>query len=295
MGKLKDHMIKEMKLKNFTSKTIEAYTLAVQSLAKYYNKSPLELSNTDLKDYFYHLLIEGMAPSTRHVAYYGIKFFYNIHNMSFLMDGILGPKIPRLLPPVLDQTDIQLILMNCHTLKYRTIFSLIYSSGLRLSEALKLKLFDVDFDRKIVTINASKNQKSRLTILSDKEIGILKKYINRYQPQDYLFFHPKDNTKPIRTGYIQRYFKKIIKRCNLNEKFHVHSLRHSFATHLLENNINLFYIMNLLGHSSINSTMIYLHMQRLDKLKIPSPLDISSINLDKNLEFSFNQIPLLCA
>lgn len=295
MGRLKDHMIQEMKLKNFNDKTIESYTLSVQSLARYFNKSPLHLKNEDLKQYFAFLINTGMSPSTRHVAYYGIRFFYNIHNMNFVLEGIKAPKRPKLIPPVLDQSSIQDIFMNCHTLRYRTIFSLIYSSGLRISEALNLKVYDIDFERKVISINKSKNNKSRLTILSDKEIEILKKYITRYQPKDVLFYHPKDVSKPIRSEHVQKYFKKLISKCGLDKKFHVHTLRHSFATHLLENNVSIFYIMKLLGHSSITSTMIYLHMQRLDTLNIQSPLDLCSISLEKGVDFSKKQIPLLCA
>lgn len=295
MGHLKDHMIQEMKLRNFNEKTIESYTLSVQSLARYFNKSPLLLKNDEIKHYFTFLINTGMSPSTRHVAYYGIKFFYSIHNMNAVLEGIKAPKRPKSIPPVLDQSSIQDILIHCHTLRYRTIFSLIYSSGLRISEALNLKISDIDFERKMISVNASKNNQSRFTILSDKEIEILKKYMTRYQPRDVLFYHPKDVSKPIRSDHVQKYFKHLIIQCGLDKRFHVHTLRHSFATHLLENNVSIFYIMKLLGHSSITSTMIYLHMQRFDNLNIHSPLDLCSINLEKGVDFSNKQIPLLCA
>ena len=295
MGILKDNMIAEMKLQNFSDKTIEAYTLSVQSMARYYNLSPLLLSSYDIKQYFLYLLNSGASPSKRYIAFYGIRFFYRIHDKEYLMCGIKPPRRPFVIPPVLDQSEIQDILMHCNTLRYRTIFSLIYSAGLRISEAVNLKISDIDFKRKVIFINNSKDYKSRLSILSSKESEMLKKYINRYQPTTFLFFNPRDKNKPIYTGHIQKKFKKIIAQCGLDNKFHVHTLRHSFATHLLENNTSIFYIMKLLGHSSIKSTMVYLHMQRLDLMSITSPLDNSSISLDKNVEFSSKQPSLLCA
>ena len=295
MGALKDNMISEMKLRNFSDKTIEAYTLSVQSMAKFYNRSPLLLTSYDIKNYFLYMLNSGASPSKRYVAFYGIRLFYSIHKREYLMKDIKAPRRPFVIPPVLDQSEIQNILMHCNTLRYRAIFSLIYSAGLRISEAVHLRITDIDFKRNVVFVNNSKDYKSRLSILSSKESEILKRYIHRYQPTTYLFFNPKDKNKAIQTGHLQNKFRKIVRQCGYNSKYHVHTLRHSFATHLLENNTSVFYIMKLLGHSSIKSTMIYLHMQRLDFMKIVSPLDTSSISLDKNIEIKDKQLSLLCA
>lgn len=295
MGALKNNMISEMKLLGFSGKNIEAYTLAVQSLAKHYNRSPLLLSSYEIKQYFLFLLNLGASPSKRYVAYYGIKLFYQIHNKEYLLSGIRAPKRPVSVPPVLSPEEIQDILVHCNTLRYRTIFSIIYSAGLRISEAVNLQVSDIDFKRKVISINNAKGNKSRLTILSDKASELLKKYMNRYQPTTFLFFNPNNKNVPIHTRHLQSKLKKIVFQCRLNPKIHVHTLRHSFATHLLENNTNIFYIMKLLGHSSITSTLIYFHMQRLDLLHISSPLDINSISLDKSLEISDKQLMLQCA
>lgn len=295
MGFLKENMISEMRLRNYSDRTIETYTIAVHKLAQFFNTPPTLLSRTDVKEYLLHLLDSGASPSKRYAAYYGIKLFYDIHHMAYILSDIPAPKRPFVIPPVLDQKEIQEILMNCTTLRYRTIFSIIYSAGLRIGEAMNLKTTDIDFSRRIIIINSSKNNKSRLTILSEKMIALLKKYINRYQPQDYLFFKKHDRAKPLNSSQVRNVFMRIIKQCGLNKKAHVHTLRHSFATHLLENNTNIYYIMKLLGHSSIKSTLIYLHMQRLDFQRIRSPLDTSSISLSKNIELKDNQYPLLSA
>ena len=185
------------------------------------------------------------------------------------------------IPDVLDESEIETILSYCRTLRYKMFFTLIYSAGLRISEALNLKVSDIDLLRKTIHIHSSKNAKGRYTLLSTKALTLLRFYMNRYKPESYLFFSKNDKTKQMSKRNSQDVFHRLVKEAHITKNAHVHTLRHSFATHLLENKTNLFYIMQLLGHASIKSTVIYLHMQRLDKMDITSPLDSSSISLDK--------------
>jgi integrase/recombinase XerD len=171
-------------------------------------------------------------------------------------------------------------------------FTLIYSSGLRISEALNLKVSDIDFLRKTIHIRSSKNMKDRYTILSTKASEMLNFYLNRYKPESLLFFVLSDKSRKMQKRYCQNIFHNLVKEAHISKNVHVHTLRHSFATHLLEHDTNIFYIMKLLGHSSIKTTIIYLHMQRLDKMNIKSPLDLSDITLN---DFQSSKLqPVLC-
>jgi integrase/recombinase XerD len=279
MGYLHDHMIIEMKLKGYSDTTIKMYTSCVRSLAFHYRKSPLSISQAEIRDYFAYLLNKSVSNCRLHIIYSSLKVFYSIHGQAHYLDFIPHPRPQYKLPEVLDQSEIQTILSLCRTLRYKLFFTLIYSSGLRISEALNLQLPDLDFIRKQIHIRLSKNRKDRYTIFSDKAILLFHTYINRYKPTSYLFFSKYDKGRPMQKRYCQQVFQNIVKSAKINKRVHVHTLRHSFATHLLESNTNLFYIMKLLGHASIQSTIIYLHLQRLDTLQLQSPLDQSSITL----------------
>jgi integrase/recombinase XerD len=288
MGALRDAMINEMKLCGYSEKTRKMYTKHVSRFAAHLGKSPLAASPQEVKDFFLDMVAKDISPSSLHVYYSAIKLFYHFHNRDRYLDRIPAPKVPFKLPAVLDQSEIQSILSRCRTLRHRTIFALIYSSGLRISEAANLACADIDFNRRLIHVRNSKNGKDRYTILGEKSAVLLRKYFNRYKPKSYLFYSPRNPDMPIPIRRIQQIFQELAAATNRKDA-HVHTLRHSFATHLLERDTNLFYIMKLLGHSHIGSTMVYLHMQRLDMLNIVSPLDSSSISVDKGLDCESGQ------
>jgi integrase/recombinase XerD len=280
MGHLRNHMIEEMKLRCYSDTTITMYTKCMYKLAYFYMKSPLVISQSEIRDFFLYLIDNRASQTTLHIFYCAIKVFYKIHGQPHYLDFMPHPKRSFKIPDVLDQSEIELILSLCRTLRYKTIFALIYSSGLRISEAINLKVSDLDMKRKTIHIRSSKNGKDRFTILGEKASILLSRYFNRYKPNTYLFFSIRDNLRKISKRHLQHIFHTLVEEASITKNAHVHTLRHSFATHLLENNTNLFYIMKLLGHSSVKSTIIYLHMQRLDKMNIVSPLDSSNISID---------------
>jgi site-specific recombinase XerD len=199
------------------------------------------------------------------------------------MNSIPKPKRPFIIPVVLSKDEVKQFLTACTNLKYKAFFTLIYSAGLRLSEGLFLQIENIDFDRKLIHVKYAKGSKERYTIIGDNTIQILKEYIAEYAPSNYLFYNgnPHMMNKPMGTRVIQNKFQYFFSKTNIPKKAHIHTLRHSFATHLLENNVNIFYIMKLLGHASIKTTLIYLHMQRLDLLNIISPIDTIGIDFPK--------------
>jgi integrase/recombinase XerD len=279
MGYLKDNMIEEMKLRDYSDTTIKMYTHYVEKLARHYMKSPLAISQTEIRDYFVHLRNAATSQTRLHMAYSAIKVFYGIHGQPHYIDFIPHPRVRSSLPEVLDESEIQSILSLCRSLRYKLFFTLIYSSGLRISEALNLKVNDIDVQRRTIHVRESKNMKDRYTILSVKATTLLGYYLNRYKPESLLFFNLRDKSRKMAKRHSQQVFQNLVKEARINKKVHVHTLRHSFATHLLEHDTNIFYIMKLLGHASIKTTVIYLHMQRLDKMDISSPLDLSDITL----------------
>jgi len=170
MGYLQDHMIREMKLMGYSETTIKMYTKCAKDLAYYYMKSPLTITQEEIRDYFYHLINNGASSTRLHINYSALKVFNRIHGQDHYLDFLPHPKRPFSIPDVLDEKEIEDILSRCRTLRYKTIFALIYSSGLRLSEAINLNVSDIDFSRKMIHIRASKNRKDRYTLLSEKVI-----------------------------------------------------------------------------------------------------------------------------
>lgn len=293
MGQLQNNMIIAMRTRGYSDKTIKLYTSAVRSLAKHYNKTPLVLTKQEIEAFIYYLRMQKKSEATIHVYYEAIKYFYRMHSLPDRLPKISFRRQHAKLPAILSQNEMSALLDSCSSLKYKTIFSLIYSAGLRVSEAANLKMKDIDFVRKVVTVRNTKNRKDRYTLLATRMSSLLKQYCNVYHPQNYVFYS-NDVLGNISIDCIQQHFKKLIQEMNIDKSVHVHTLRHCFATHLLENGTSIFHIMNLLGHSNIQTTMVYLHMESLESLHIQSPIDAFHTQYKKNVSaaqpFLFNEI-----
>ena len=272
MGALKNQMREYMQTHGYSKKTIELYTCCVKCFSYHFMKSPLDITYEQIETFFLFLRQEQKSESTIHIYYEALKYFYSMHNIRNRLPHITFTRINNKLPEILCQNEVFQLLANCNSLKYRTIFTLIYSAGLRVSEAANLKLSDIDFEGKQIFIRNGKNKKDRYTLLADETIRLIKNYLQIYNPIEYLFYG-NDICNKISIDCIQRRFKTLIYDNKIIKNIHIHTLRHCFATHLLENGTSIFYIMQLLGHSNIQTTMIYLHMQSLAKLNIQSPID----------------------
>jgi site-specific recombinase XerD len=178
----------------------------------------------------------------------------------------------RKLPSVLSQSEVKAILDATENLKHRALLMTIYASGLRVSEAANLKVTDIDSKNMQIFIDQGKGKKDRYTILSKSNLEVLRKYWKRYQPKLYLF-PGKTAGSPVSVRTIQKVFEAAKDKAGIKKKASVHTLRHSFATHLLDAGTDICYIQKLLGHTDINTTTIYLHLRRMDLLNIKSPLD----------------------
>jgi len=245
----------------------------LHSLEEYHNISVDEISTSQVKDFLQHS-IETKKISVSYINQV-------ISAVKILQQDVLGKdwepikiKRPRRiikLPVVLSKEEVKSIIETTRNLKHRAILAVIYSAGLRISELISLRPSDIDSDRKQIRI-LGKGNKYRYTLLSENSLDMLRVYWPAYRPAQYLFEGQKKG-KPISESTIQQVFKNACKKSGIRKPVSVHSLRHSFATHLLESGTNLKIIQMLLGHSSLRTTSIYLHVTKFDPALIRSPFD----------------------
>lgn len=274
MSKLREEMLTDLQLKGITERTQRTYLREVRNLAKYFGKSPEKLGESEIKAYLLHLLKERkVSVGTYRFYSYGLKFFYK-HTLKrgYVMENILFPKRKKQLPVVLDLSEVEALFLVTTNIKHKAILMMTYSSGLRVSEAAHLKVVDIDSKRMMVRIKQGKGGKDRYSILSLAALECLRRYWKKYRPKEWLF-EGMDKNEHISTSSIQQLFHKAKKLCGIKKPATVHTLRHSFATHLVEAGESLHHVQLLLGHRSPNTTTIYLHVSRLNLAQVVSPLD----------------------
>lgn len=264
-----------MRSRRYSDNTIGTYTDALKSFLKFYRNKPLiEITNDDIIKYNNEFILKNkLSASYQNQVVNAIKlFFRTIQNTTIDVDIIHRPKRPKLLPNVLSKEEIKAILEAPKFLKHKALLSLIYSCGLRCGEILRLKPEHVDAKRNILIIKQSKGRKDRIAPLSDKTITLLRTYFTAFKPTVYLFEGEKAGNP-----YDERSLQKVLKQCaakaGIKKPVTLHWLRHSYATHLLENGTDLRYIQEILGHSSSKTTEIYTHVSTKSIQKITSPFD----------------------
>ena len=222
---------------------------------------------------YYLMSIKDNSNSYTTQAFSAIKLYCNgILNKNIEFNNLPRPKTIKPLPVVLSEEDVNKILNAVTNQKHRTILYLVYSSGLRVSEVVNLKISDIDSKRMTIFIKDSKGNKDRYTILAQETLNELRRYFLLYRPKDWLF-PGEDESNHISVRSVQKIFKKACQKANINKDVGIHSLRHSFATHLLEYGTDIRYIQELLGHASTKTTQIYTHVTNKDLKKIISPID----------------------
>lgn len=274
MSELETKMKFEMELRGYSSKTIKHYLLCVSNFAKHYNKSLELLGENEVRNYLHYSITERqLCEGTVNYIHSAIKFFYTkILDRDWKTEKLKRVKERRKLPVILSQAEVKAILEATENLKHRTILSTIYGAGLRISEAAKLRVSDIDSKNMQLIIREGKGKKDRYSLLSRKSLDLLREYWKRYKPSDFLF-EGKNPTGYISPRTIQKVFEEAKTKAGVKKPATVHTLRHSFATHLLEAGTDICYIQRLLGHTSLQTTTIYLHLRRVDLLNIKSPLD----------------------
>jgi len=274
MATLEQRMRDDLELRGLSPKTHEAYLFRVTQFARYFNQLPDKLGEDKVKEYLLHLLHKKVSYSVLTQTYSALRFIYETTlNRPWVVNRIPYPKTPKRLPSVLDKQEVASIFSVCTNLKHRTILMLIYSAGLRTSEVVHLRLSDIDPARITVLLRKSKGLRDRYSLLSKVALETLNIYPQSYKPDLWLF--PGTNpVKPISPTSIQRMFKLMKDRAGITKRASVHTLRHSFATHLLEAGTDLHHVQLLLGHKSPATTTVYLHVSQKELVRIVSPLDM---------------------
>ena len=256
----------ELKLRGFSPLTIRNYSFFVNKFLQSTSKPAEELTQDDAKSYL-SSMFETKSRNTIMLAAASLKFFYiEILNKEF--NKVKIPKKEKTLPETITKEEVQKLINSTETKKSRLIISLLYSSGLRVSEIVNLKPEDIDFEQNIGKVRKGKGSKDRMFIISNS----LNKDINSYlKKRNNKYVFSKD--KPLTTRNIQKIVKHAREKTGINKRVTPHTLRHSFATHLLEQGTDIRIIQSLLGHSSLNTTQIYTHVSTEQIKKIENPLD----------------------
>jgi integrase/recombinase XerD len=286
MTELREKMIRAMELHDLSKNTQRSYLAAVSGLAKFYMQSPDEVTREMMEDYFLYLKQDkGHAPTTIGSVITGLRFFYNhVVCQEHLAPNCTFSKRPRKLPTVLTQAQIWKIINAAENSKHRLMLMVTYSAGLRASEVVTLKPEHIDSKRMLIKVVNGKGRKDRYTLLSEKFLKELRDYYRTYRPQHYLFPSSYKKRALLRYQSLREVYDKARKRAGIKGGAGLHTLRHSFATHLLEAGYDIRKIQVLLGHSCLSTTMIYVHVSRQTLSKIKSPLDSYDPHDDDNEE-----------
>jgi integrase/recombinase XerD len=284
MATYKEQMQRDMVLRNLSPKTQSLYHRAARDLERHFSKPPDQLNVEDVKAFLHSIVTDRkLSQSSLKIHYSALRFLYETTlGKGWVIDRIPYPKTTRMIPHILSKGDIQRIFDATATLKQKAILMVTYSAGLRAGETARLKITDIDSTRMLIRVEQGKGNKDRHTLLSQVALETLREYWKEYRPKEWLF--PRD-TNPLEhmpVATIQTAFKRAKRQANLRKPASCHTLRHSFATHLLEASVDLHTIQILLGHSSIRTTTVYLHVSTKSLAKIVSPLDLDPPGNSRN-------------
>ncbi len=277
MTTLRQQMTEDLIARGMAPATREAYLRAVTGLAGFYHRSPDRLSQREVQAYLVHLSQDrGLAWSSCNVASQGLRFFYRITlGRSDTRFFVPCAKQPARCPRILSRAEVErLFEMTCN-LKHRALLMTVYGAGLRVSEVVRLQVSDIDSDsdRMTIRVEQGKGQKDRYTVLSERLLHELREYWRTYRPPAPLLFPGPDGRKPLTRNSAYRIYISAKVRAGIHKNGGIHSLRHAFATHLLESGTDLHTIQRLLGHRNLRTTQGYFHLARGRVTDIVSPLD----------------------
>ena len=284
MTAVRERMIEDLQLHGFAENTEKAYLRAVRQLSTHCKKTPDQITEDELRKYFLYLKNEkGVSQSTMSVAFSGIKFFFlNTLQKEWPALDLIRIPLERKLPVVLSVDEVHRILERVRLPKYRVCLTTIYSCGLRIREGVTLEIENIDGERKQLQIRKTKGGKDRYVPLPERTLDLLRGYWSTHRHPVYLFpgcphrgISPTKSKKPMNQTSVRLAFQAALKESGVTKHAVVHTLRHSYATHLLEAGVNLRIIQAYLGHSSPRSTMIYTHLT--EKAQTPAVDAINEI------------------
>jgi integrase/recombinase XerD len=283
MTPLRQRMIEDMQLRGLSANTQEAYVTAVRQLAEHFRKTPAEIGEEDLRQYFLYLANEKkVARATTTIALCAIRFFYEqTLKQTWTTLRFVRPAREKKLPVVLSREEVRRILAEVRIPVYRACLTTIYACGLRLLEGAHLQVPDVDSARMLLHIHG-KGKKDRYVPLPEPTLNLLRRHWRTHRSALWLFpavtrhgqkCRVEQNAGPVTRSNVQGAFRQAVRRSRIAKRAHVHTLRHSYATHLLEAGVNLRIIQESLGHRSARTTQIYTHLTREVRATLADPLN----------------------
>ena len=275
MGALRKQMDGDLVVRGMAVRTREAYLGAVAGLAKYYGRRPDRVSEAEVQKYLLHLIEQRkLAWSSCNIVAQGLKFFYRVTlKKSKAQFVIPRARAPQKLPQILSREEVASLIEKTANLKHRAILMTAYGAGLRLNEICHLKVTDIDSDRMTIRVEQGKGAKDRYTLLSPRLLAELRLYWLSARPKEWLFT-ARDPMRPISEHTVHRLYHAAKARAGIAKQGGIHSLRHAFATHLLEAGVDVHTIQRLMGHGHISSTLRYFHLARKHLANTPSPLEL---------------------
>jgi site-specific recombinase XerD len=275
MGTLRKQMDGDLVVRGMSIRTREAYVGAVAKLAKHYGRSPDRISEQEVQSYLLHLIEERkLSWSSCNIAAQGLRFFYRVTlKRSETQFSVPTARQPQKLPQILSREEVAALIEKTLELKHRAILMTAYGTGLRLTEICQLKVSDIDSKRMTVRVEQGKGAKDRYTLLSPRLLAELRRYWHVYRPAVWLFTG-RDPARPIGEHTVHRIYHAAKARARILKEGGIHSLRHAFATHLLEAGVDVHTIQRLMGHGHISSTQRYLHVAGKHLARTLSPLEL---------------------
>lgn len=262
---------RELKIRGFSARTVKTYCLYNRLFLEFIKKGPRNVGSEDIKVYLDHLVVGGVAVATLNVALNALKFYYQQILRRKLFFNIKHAKKYRQLPTVLSKNEVNSLIASVLNTKHRCMLQLLYGSGLRVSELTHLRMRDIDFDRQIIRVVRGKGAKDRETLLPKALVGILKAQQHLKDLNAFLFTNGQGNR--LTEATVQKITRRAARQAGITKTVSCHTLRHSFATHLLESGTDIRYIQALLGHAKLETTQIYTHVTTEAIERIASPLD----------------------
>ena len=264
---------KWLEQKRFSENTVNTYVEVTTLFLRYVNFKKIDtITSRSIEQFNYDFIFNTKkSVSYQNQCISGIKHYFDFKNIAVEAFEIKRPNKDKKLPNVLSKAEVKSIFDATQNLKHKTLLSLIYSAGLRIGEAINLKLIDIDFERGLIHIKAAKGKKDRYTLLSQGLIPLLRTYTNHYNPKTLLF--EGRFGEPYTQVSARQVLKKSLQSAGIKKYVTLHTLRHSFATHLLESGTDIRYIQELLGHNSPKTTMIYTHVSTTNLKDIKNPFD----------------------
>lgn len=274
MTPLRQQMIEDMQLNGLSASTQKLYISSIKQLSEYFGRSPAELSEQDLREYFLYLTNEKrVSRSTTTITLCGVKFLYQktLHRQWTTL-GLVRPAYARRLPVVLSRDEVGRILNAVEHASYRACLKTIYSCGLRVSEAIQIKVSDIDSARMMLLVHG-KGNKQRYVPLPQVTLDLLRAHWRTHRDRSWLFPAPGSRNGFLYQGTLGQALRRACKAAGIGKAAHIHTLRHSYATHLLAAGVNLRIIQENLGHRSARSTQIYTHLTPEVRAALTDPLN----------------------